>query len=70
MSLERRLLKITPTGTMELYRGEPLHIGDVVISEMTLTREGMKWHRSLASSFVVVEDGIPSVAQGIEDDRT
>lgn len=70
MTISRRLMKVTPTGNIELFKGEGLHQGDTVISEVTLSRPEQRFWGALASSFVVVEDGIPSLGQGIEDDRT
>lgn len=69
--VSRRLLKITSNGTVELYPGEPIHLGDMVVSEMTLSREGdARYWGAPESSYVVAEDGIPAVGQGIEEDKT
>jgi alpha-2-macroglobulin len=48
----------------------PFQKGDVVISEVSLSREPIRDARSVQSRFLVVEDGIPSLGQAIDDDRT
>lgn len=64
----RRLLRISAKGSYELYKGEPLHVGDVVVSELSIERgEPGRWI-SPPSSYLVVEDSLPAVAQGVEED--
>jgi alpha-2-macroglobulin len=41
-----------------------------VISEISIKREPIQQGRSIQSQFLVVEDGIPSCAQPIDEDRT
>jgi hypothetical protein len=70
VTIERRLLRITATGSEALDLSRPLQKGDVIISEVSLSREPIRDTRSVQSRFLVVEDGIPSLGQAIDDDRT
>ena len=67
--VQRRLMRITATGSETLDLTRPLQKGDVVVSEVTVKREPAQNARSIHSQFLIVEDGIPSLAQAIEDDR-
>jgi len=69
ISVHRKLLKITASGSLELYANEPVKVGDVVVSEVAIERDGAKFRDTFSSQFVVVEDGIPSFALGVEDER-
>ncbi|MFH0996369.1 MAG: alpha-2-macroglobulin family protein [Pseudomonadota bacterium] len=70
VTIHRRFLRITATGNEALDLSRPLQKGDVVISEVSLSREPIRDARSVQSRFLVVEDGIPSLGQAIDDDRT
>jgi hypothetical protein len=69
ISVVRELRKITPTGSAVLLEGQELSVGDVVVSKVRVTRDDAP-HTGNLSAFVVLEDGIPSFAEGIEEDRT
>jgi len=69
LTLDRTLMRITPSGTEPLDHSKPLRKGDVVVSEVRVRRGPLADLRSLPSHFVVVEDGIPSFARTIDEDR-
>lgn len=68
IKVTRRLLRIASKGHYELYKGEPLHRGDTVVSEVLVERASAERWVSPPSSFVVLEDSIPSIAQAIDED--
>jgi alpha-2-macroglobulin len=68
--VERTFLRITPGGSEILDLSKPLHRGDRVVSEVRVRRAALPDVRSIPSQFLVVEDGIPSFAQAIDDDAT
>ena len=70
VTIERRLLRITAAGNEALDPDRPLQKGDVVISEVSLSRGPIQDAGSVQSRFLVVEDGVPSLGQAIDDDRT
>ena len=70
VTIQRRFLRITATGNEVLDPDRPLQKGDVVISEVSLSREPINGAGSVQSRFLVVADGIPSLGQAIDDDRT
>lgn len=70
MVLERRLKRITPGGSEELDPDKPLRRGDLIVSELLVKRFPMGASEFLPSHFLVIEDGIPSFAQPIDDDGT
>jgi alpha-2-macroglobulin len=70
VKISRRLMRVTATGSETLDPNHPLQKGDIVISEVTLKRESRQDAQSVQSQFLVVEDGIPSLAQAIDNDRT
>jgi uncharacterized protein YfaS (alpha-2-macroglobulin family) len=69
-TIERQFLRLTAAGSEALDLSRPLQKGDVVISEVTVRRAPVRSHGSVQSQFLVIEDGIPSLAQAIDDDRT
>jgi hypothetical protein len=69
ITVQRRLYRITATGKEELDPTLPLHKGDVLVSEVGIMRAPWQPGRSVQSRFMVVEDGIPSLAESIDDDR-
>jgi uncharacterized protein YfaS (alpha-2-macroglobulin family) len=72
VSIARTLLRIKPLGTEVVSAGTTLTIGDVVVSKLEVSRperEGW-WSSRSPSDWFVVQDGIPSVAEGIDDDKT
>ncbi len=70
VTIQRKFMRITATGKEMLDLSRPLQKGDIVISEVSLKRDSVRDARSVQSQFLVVEDGIPSLAQAIDDDRT
>jgi hypothetical protein len=68
LDVQRSYRRITATGSEALALSQPLKKGDLVISEVTVKRTGQP--SVSRSNFVVIEDGIPSLAEGMENDRT
>ena len=70
VTLERRLYRVTATGREVLDPARPLHQGDAVVSEVEVRRGTGQGDRSGQSRFLVVEDGVPSLARTIDEDKT
>jgi hypothetical protein len=68
--VERKLMLISPKGVEPLDPSRPLHKGDVVVSEVQVSRYRIDSVKAAPSRFLVIEDGIPSFAQPVDDDRT
>jgi len=67
--VERTFRRITPTGSEPLDLSFPLHKGDLVVSEVRVRRGPLRYIKALPSRFLVVEDGVPSIAQAIDNDE-
>jgi len=61
---------VTPTGHEELKSDTSLRKGDSIVSEITVKRGRLSEKGALQSRFVVVEDGVPSLAQTIDNDES
>jgi len=48
----------------------PLHVGDIIISELKVRQHRATDARRIPSQFLVIEDGVPSLGQGLEEDKT
>jgi alpha-2-macroglobulin len=73
IDVERVLRKIESQGTSIVGEGAVLERGDVVVSEITVRRAARSFRGAFDASpsdFVVVEDGVPSIAEAIEDDHS
>lgn len=70
MSVERRFHRIAGKGSEVVDFSQPLHPGDLIVSEVRVRRDSTAETRTIPSRFLVVEDGIPSLAQGVDEDRT
>jgi alpha-2-macroglobulin len=70
LNVERSFRRITPGGSEPLDLSKPLHKGDVVVSEVHVTRSAPGDSHSVPSRFLVIEDSIPSLAQTIDEDET
>lgn len=70
ISVIRRLLRVTARGHEELEPGTSLAKGETVISETLIHREPADSRRMIQSRYLVIEDGIPSLARGVDEDRT
>ncbi len=68
--VERNLFLVTPTGHEELKSDTSLRKGDSIVSEITVKRGRLSEKGALQSRFVVVEDGVPSLAQTIDNDES
>lgn len=67
VDVQRGYRRITASGSEPLAINQPLKPGDLVVSEVQVTRS--KDGSLAGSEFVVIEDGIPSLAEGMENDR-
>jgi hypothetical protein len=72
VSITRTLLRITPRGTEVISPDTTLSLGDVVVSKLEVSRPQRDgwWSSRSPSDWFVVQDGIPSIAEGVDDDRT
>jgi hypothetical protein len=70
VTVSRKFMRVTPSGHETLDPAQPLRQGDIVISEISLKRGPRQGAGSVQSRFLVVEDGIPSLAEAVDDDRT
>jgi len=74
LRVQRVLLRIDGHRASPILPGATLARGDVVVSgilvERTVPDSTAGSYDASPSDFVVVEDGIPSIAEPIEDDRT
>ena len=70
MVVERIFYRITARGSEILNLSRPLQKGDLVVSEVRVRRVAQGDVRSMPSHFMVVEDGIPSLALSIPEDET
>jgi len=67
--VDRSFKRVTSGGSDMLDLTRPLHKGDLVVSEVRVKRDPVQDTRTIPSQFVVIEDGIPSFAQAIDDDE-
>jgi alpha-2-macroglobulin len=70
LMVERSFMRITPQGNEPLDLTGPLRKGDLVVSEVRVKRNPAPDVGFVPSQFLVVEDGIPSLAQAIDEDET
>lgn len=70
LQVERRFLQITPEGSRPLDLSRPLAVGTTVVSEVRVKRTAAPQSGGSPSHFVVVEDGVPSLAQVLDEDET
>ena len=70
LKVERRFMRITPEGSKPLDLAGPLPVGAIVVSEVRVKRDPVAEAGIIPSHFVVVEDGIPSLAQAVDEDET
>jgi hypothetical protein len=72
VSITRTLLRVVPGGVEALAPDASLALGDVIVSKLVVKRdEGTGWWTNRSpSDWFVIEDGIPALAEGIDDDRT
>ncbi|MFH0727609.1 MAG: alpha-2-macroglobulin family protein [Pseudomonadota bacterium] len=68
--VERTFFRVTGLGSEPLDLSQALHVGDLVVSEVRVRREASSETRPVPSRFLVVEDGVPSLAQVIDEDET
>ncbi|HBZ54456.1 MAG TPA: alpha-2-macroglobulin [Syntrophobacteraceae bacterium] len=69
LKVERSFRRVTATGSEKLEFGKPLRKGDMIVSEVLVKRDPVQDVQRLPSEFIVIEDGIPSFAQAVDDDE-
>jgi hypothetical protein len=72
VSVSRTLHKIVSAGTVLLPENGELNVGDVVVSKVEVTRlaDRRRWYNAQPSDWFVVQDGVPSSAESLDDDKT
>jgi uncharacterized protein YfaS (alpha-2-macroglobulin family) len=70
LEIERSFRRIVGQGSEPLDLAQPLKPGEMVVSEVHVKRPMDQTHRFGPSQFVVIEDGIPALAEGREADQT
>ncbi len=72
VSVSRTLHKIVSAGTVPVPENGALSVGDVVVSKVVVTRlaDGRRWYNAQPSDWFVVQDGVPSSAESLDDDKT
>jgi hypothetical protein len=68
--VDRTFYRISPQGSEMVDFSRPLRKGDLVVSEVLVRRVPDGDLRLMPSYFMVVEDGVPSLAQSIPEDET
>ncbi|MGO9314259.1 MAG: MG2 domain-containing protein [Syntrophobacteraceae bacterium] len=69
ITIERTFRKIVPNGSELLDLSRPLRKGDLVVSELQVRRPRMDMSNSNPGNFIVVEDGVPSLALTVQEDE-
>lgn len=70
LEVRRNFKRILAKGSELIDLSQALHMGDVIVSEVHITRHADTNRQHPGSEFVVIEDGIPSIAEGMENDQT
>ncbi len=70
LEVQRSFRRITAKGSELIDMSQALKPGDVVVSEVRVKRSADAGRPTPGSEFVVIEDGIPSLAEGQENDET
>ncbi len=72
VSIARTLLRVTPHGTEVVSPETTLSVGDVVVSKLEVSRPSSEgwWSSRSPSEWFVVQEGIPAIAEGVDDDQT
>jgi hypothetical protein len=67
--VERELLRLTGSGTEPLDAQAALALGDTLVSLVRVRRDPAFQGQTVPGHFIVVEDGVPSLARPVEEDR-
>jgi alpha-2-macroglobulin len=70
IEITRAFFRITPKGMEAIDFATPLHGGDTVVSETRVKRKPTQGVSTLPSQFLVIEDGVPSLAEAIDNDES
>jgi hypothetical protein len=68
--VERAFRRVTTDGSEPLGFDQALHVGDIVISEVSVKRREPPRPIAKPSQYLVLEDGVPSFAEALEADAT
>ena len=69
LEVERQFKRITSQGSELIDLSQALKLGDIIVSEVRIKRSADAARSTTGSEFVVIEDGIPSLAEGLENDQ-
>ncbi|MGZ5532267.1 MAG: alpha-2-macroglobulin family protein, partial [Methylomonas sp.] len=70
LEVQRSFRRITAQGSELIDMSQSLKPSDMVVSEVHVKRSIDTDHAAPSSEFVVIEDGIPALAEGQENDQT
>jgi uncharacterized protein YfaS (alpha-2-macroglobulin family) len=70
LQVERSFRRITASGSEAIDFSQNLHPGDMIVSEIYVKRAPDAARPALGSEYVVIEDGVPALAEGQENDQT
>lgn len=70
MTVERTFYRINDKKSEEIDLSQPLHVGDIIVSELKVRQHRPTDAHRIPSQFLVIEDGVPSLGQGLEEDKT
>jgi hypothetical protein len=74
LTVSRRLMRVTAQGAELLGPTDTVRVGDTIVSEVSATRlpnaEASLTSRNKASEWLVLRDGIPSVGEPLDNDKT
>jgi uncharacterized protein YfaS (alpha-2-macroglobulin family) len=70
LEVQRNFRRITAKGSELIDMSQTMKPGDVVVSEVRVKRSADAGRMAPGSEYVVIEDGIPSLAEGQENDET
>ncbi|MGR8929197.1 MAG: alpha-2-macroglobulin family protein [Gammaproteobacteria bacterium] len=70
LDVQRSFRRITAKSSEMIDFSQSLHVGDIVVSEVKVKRSDNSDAAAPGSEFIVIEDGIPSNAEGLENDHS
>ncbi|MGD0959091.1 MAG: alpha-2-macroglobulin family protein [Methylomonas sp.] len=68
LELNRGYFKITAAGAAALDINQELKVGDMIVSQLLVKRAPVNNPSQQVSDFVVIEDGVPALAESMEND--
>ncbi len=68
--MERKFIILSNGSKQETTSLDKLKVGDVVISIVKFSRTSQFQEGAIPSSFLIIDDSIPSLAEGVEEDTS